>query len=137
MTASFRAMSSVETRGGSAAKFRVLGTAVALLLVLAGCAAPGGVAPDASGNPAGETESSDRPFGSDDDAMVTAAVAATSADTGEWRDNVLVLHFGEGSTEDVKAFTNCRAMNEFVAEGEEVELHYPDGVVDCSVPVGG
>src|SRR5690606_11222462 len=68
MTASIRVTRRIEARAGSAAKLRLLGTAVALMVALAGCtAAPGGAEPAAPGTPAGESESSERPFDADDD----------------------------------------------------------------------
>lgn len=67
----------------------------------------------------------------DQDTLVTAAVAATDADSGEWRDGTMVLTYTDGSVDDVTASINCSAMSHLLSDDDGLVLVYPDGEVDC------
>ncbi len=88
---------------------------------------------DNSGNDADPDDADDngRAFGSDDDAVITAVLAATDADRAEWDGKTLVVHFTEGSSEDPVSGTKCAATI-VLADDENAVLRFPDGEIDCS-----
>lgn len=65
------------------------------------------------------------------DTMVVAAVTATRAKDGEWKDGALRLTYDEGSVEDIMAHINCSAISHLIKDEEGLILVYPDGEVDC------
>lgn len=104
--------------------------AVAAAGALVGCSSDSDSTPAATETEVVVDENGDG-INADQDTLVTAAVAATNADSGEWRDGTMVLTYTDGSVDDVTASINCSAMSHLLSDDDGLVLVYPDGEVDC------
>ncbi|MDT0200379.1 hypothetical protein [Nocardioides sp. AE5] len=109
--------------------------ALTLALAAAGCSSDDPDNPQGSsgGGSSSSGSGSDRPMGNiaDDDAIRIIA-NTLKADRAEWRGEVAVFHFADGSRDDPLSRINCSAISHLIADTESAELHYPDGVLDCT-----
>lgn len=74
----------------------------------------------------------DYSFGLGKESMPGVFESTFSSDNAKarWDGDTMIIEL-EGDAESTKAVINCSAVSSFLLEGDSLEFHYPNGVVEC------
>lgn len=110
--------------------------AAALLLGSTACSsspAPSKEAPSAETS-APKASAGEAPASGNRSGVITLAEASFQAFNGEarWEDDTLVVALDGDANEELDASFACGILQEFLEDGEQARLEFPNGAVDCA-----